>query len=89
MEFEQIGKRLEWLDEQQRKNKGDLSDLGGRLTYIETSVNALMQQFKTVNQGKGYRPARTGGYQTPSHGIGRAEKIDHCDRQDDRSRGYI
>ena len=51
MEFEQIGKRLEWLDEQQRKNKGDLSDLGGRLTYIETSVNALMQQFKTVNQG--------------------------------------
>jgi chromosome segregation ATPase len=51
MEFEQIGKRLEWLDEQQRKNKGDLSDLGGRLTSIETSVNALMQQFKTVNQG--------------------------------------
>jgi len=51
MEFEQIGKRLEWLDEQQRKNKTDLSDLGGRLTSIETSVNALMQQFKTVNQG--------------------------------------
>ena len=51
MEFEQIGKRLEWLDEQQRKSKGDLSDIGGRLTSIETSVKALMQQFKTVNQG--------------------------------------
>jgi len=51
MEFEQIGKRLEWLDEQQRKNKTDLSDLGGRLTSIESSVNALTQQFKTVNQG--------------------------------------
>ena len=51
MEFEQIGKRLEWLDEQQRKSKGDLSDLGGRLTSIETSVNGLTLQFKTLNQG--------------------------------------
>ncbi len=115
MEFEQIGKRLEWLDEQQRKSKTDLSDLGERLTSIETSVNALTLQFKTANQGlseltpaigayqsirsnddqtthrlkqndrndgKGHHPARTGGHQAPSHGIGRAEKIDHADRQD-------
>jgi chromosome segregation ATPase len=51
MEFEQIGKRLEWLDEQQRKSKTDLSDLGGRLTSIESSINALTLQFKTANQG--------------------------------------
>ena len=51
MEFEQIGTRLEWLDEQQRKNKSDISDLGGRLTSIETSVNALTQQIKTLSQG--------------------------------------
>ncbi len=51
MEFEQIGKRLEWLDEQQRKNKTDLVNLGERLTSIETSVNALTQQFKTLSQG--------------------------------------
>ena len=51
MEFEQIGKRLEWLDEQQRKNKTDLINLGERLTSIETSVNALTQQFKTLSQG--------------------------------------
>jgi chromosome segregation ATPase len=50
MEFEQIGKRLEWLDEQQRKNKTDISDLGERLSSIETSVNALTQQIKTLNQ---------------------------------------
>jgi chromosome segregation ATPase len=51
MEFEQIGKRLEWLDEQQRRNKSDLVNLGERLTSIETSVNALTQQFKTLSQG--------------------------------------
>jgi chromosome segregation ATPase len=51
MEFEQIGKRLEWLDEQQRKNKSDLVNFGERLTSIETSVNALTQQFKTLSQG--------------------------------------
>ena len=50
MEFEQIGKRLEWLDEQQRKSKTDLGDFGSRLTSLETSVNALTQQLKTMNQ---------------------------------------
>jgi chromosome segregation ATPase len=51
MEFEQIGKRLEWLDDQQRKNKTELVGLGERLTSIETSVNALTQQLKTLSQG--------------------------------------
>jgi chromosome segregation ATPase len=50
MEFEQITKRLEWLDEQQRKNKTTLSDLSGQLTSLETSVNALTKQFKTINK---------------------------------------
>lgn len=51
MEFDQIGKRLEWLDDQQRKNKTELVGLGERLTSIETSVNALVQQLKAVSQG--------------------------------------
>ncbi len=51
MEFDQIGKRLEWLDDQQRKNRSELSSLGERLTSIETSVNALVQQLKTLSQG--------------------------------------
>ncbi len=46
MEFEQITKRLEWLDDQQRKNKTALSDLGQQLTSIETTVNALSKQLK-------------------------------------------
>ncbi len=51
MEFEQIGKRLEWLDDQQRTNRADLANLGERLTSIETSVNALTQQLKALSQG--------------------------------------
>ena len=50
MEFEQIQKRLEWLDEQQRKQKTTLGDLTDKLTSLETSVNVLTQQFKTFNK---------------------------------------
>ncbi len=49
MEFEQISKRLEWLDEQQRGSKIALSDLGERLTSLETSVNALTKQLKGLS----------------------------------------
>src|SRR5512141_1072279 len=50
MEFEQIGKRLEWLDEQQRQSKSSVGDLGSRLAALETSINALTQQFKTLSK---------------------------------------
>jgi chromosome segregation ATPase len=50
MEFEQIGKRLEWLDEQQRQSKSSFGDLDTRLSALETSVNALNQQFKTLSK---------------------------------------
>jgi chromosome segregation ATPase len=50
MEFEQIGKRLEWLDEQQRQSKTNAGELGSRLAALETSVNALAQQLKTLSK---------------------------------------
>ncbi len=50
MEFEQIGKRLEWLDEQQRQSKTNVVDLVTRIASLETSVNALTQQFKTLSK---------------------------------------
>ncbi len=50
MEFEQIGKRLEWLDEQQRQSKSSFGDIVSRLASLETSVNALVQQFKTLSK---------------------------------------
>ena len=50
MEFEQIGKRLEWLDEQQRQSKTSVGDLVGRIASLETSVNALSQQLKALSK---------------------------------------
>ncbi len=50
MEFEQITKRLEWLDDQQRKNKTAISDLSQQLTSIETTVNALSKQIKGLGK---------------------------------------
>jgi chromosome segregation ATPase len=49
MEFEQIIKRLEWLDKQQRENKDILSALSERLNSFETSVNAVSKQIKTIS----------------------------------------
>jgi DNA repair exonuclease SbcCD ATPase subunit len=50
MEFEQFGKRLEWLDEQQRQSKTSVGDMVRRLAALETSVNALAQQFKMLSK---------------------------------------
>lgn len=50
MEFEQIIKKLDWLDEQQRKSKLDFGDQSGRLASLEAILNGLMQQMKTLSQ---------------------------------------
>lgn len=46
MEFEQIIKRLDWLETEQRKTKADISALDSKLTAIETSVDAVSKQIK-------------------------------------------
>jgi chromosome segregation ATPase len=50
MEFEQITKRLEWLDEEQRKNKTAISDLSEKLTSMEASINVLNRQLKGITK---------------------------------------
>ncbi len=50
MEFEQIVKKLDWLDEQQRKSKLDFGDQNGRLASMEAILNGLTQQMKTLSQ---------------------------------------
>jgi chromosome segregation ATPase len=50
MEFEQLVRRIEWLDSQQRKDKESLDALGERLTSVETTLNALTQQLKTLSK---------------------------------------
>ena len=50
MEFEEIIKRVEWLDEQQRKSKADLNELGARMTALGASLESVLPQIKTLNQ---------------------------------------
>jgi chromosome segregation ATPase len=50
MEFEQIIKRLDWLETEQRKTKADIAAVDNKLTAIETSVDAVSKQIKTLNK---------------------------------------
>lgn len=50
MEFEQIIKRLEYLDKQQRDSKETLATLKERLASFETTVNAVSKQIKTLSK---------------------------------------
>jgi chromosome segregation ATPase len=50
MEFEQITKRLEWLDDQERKSKASVSEIGKSLAALETTVNAISKQLKALTK---------------------------------------
>ena len=50
MEFEQIFKRLEWLDKQQRENQDILTTLSARLASFETTVEAVSKQIKPLSK---------------------------------------
>lgn len=50
MEFEQIIKRLEFLDKQQRETKETLVSLKESLASFETTVNAVSKQIKTLSK---------------------------------------
>ena len=48
MEFEQLIKRVEWLDEQRRKNQDAIATLEARLANLETSVAAIPTQVEDI-----------------------------------------
>jgi DNA repair exonuclease SbcCD ATPase subunit len=50
MEFEQIVKRLEWLDDEHRKDKATLSVLEERIASLDTSISALSKQIKDLTK---------------------------------------
>lgn len=50
MEFEQLIKRLDWLEAQQRKTSEIFSTTGDRLAALERDVSALTTQLRSVNQ---------------------------------------
>ncbi len=66
MEFEQLIKRVEWLDEQRRKDKDTIATLEVRLANLETSLAAIPPQIEeAVNEVTPLKglPARLEGYQ--------------------------
>ena len=50
MEFEQIIKRLDWLDIEQRKTKAAISAVEDKVTAVETSIAAVSQQIKDLEK---------------------------------------
>ena len=48
MEFEQIIKRLEWLDDEHRKDKATLKSLSDRIASFENSISTLNKQIKEL-----------------------------------------
>lgn len=50
MEFEQIVKRLEWLDEEHRKDRAALSTLEEQIASLEGNINTLSKQIKELDK---------------------------------------
>ena len=50
MEFEQLVKRLEWLDEEHRKTRTSIITLEEHLTAQEGSIDAVAKQIKPLNK---------------------------------------
>lgn len=48
MEFEQIVKRLEWLDEEHRKTRTTIITLEERMTALEANIDAVAKQLKPL-----------------------------------------
>ena len=51
MEFEQLIKRIDWLEKQQRLTSGSDTAVGERLTAIERDLAALVKQVKSLEKG--------------------------------------
>jgi chromosome segregation ATPase len=50
MEFEQIIKQLDWLDEEHRKSKIRLAQISDRLANFESNQNVINQQLKDITK---------------------------------------
>jgi chromosome segregation ATPase len=50
MDFEEIIKKVQWLDDQERKSKTELNELTARIAGLNTNTTALAKQLKAVDQ---------------------------------------
>jgi chromosome segregation ATPase len=52
MEIEQINKQLEWLDEEHRKDKSQISQLSKQLVDFESKIKSLSDQLEKISNEK-------------------------------------
>lgn len=50
MDFEEIIKKVQWLDDQERKAKTELNELTARIAGLNTSIGTLGKQLKALDQ---------------------------------------
>ena len=50
MEFEQIVKRLKWLDEEHRKDKATIKEFEERIITLDRTIDTFSQQLKDANK---------------------------------------
>ena len=50
MEIEQLTKRLEWLDEERRKDKSTIATLENRLEKLEEKLTASRKEVSILNR---------------------------------------
>ncbi|HEU4745946.1 MAG TPA: hypothetical protein VFS61_11960, partial [Anaerolineales bacterium] len=48
MEFEQLVKRLEWLDEEHRKTRASIITFEERMTALESKIDSVAKQLKPL-----------------------------------------
>ena len=48
MDLEQLNKKIEWLDEERRKDKTTIAMLTDRLGALELSINSASQEVKAI-----------------------------------------
>jgi chromosome segregation ATPase len=48
MDLEQLNKKIEWLDEERRKDKTTIAMLSERLSALEMSINGVSQEVKAI-----------------------------------------
>ena len=50
MEFEQLVKRIEWLDEEHRKTKASIKTLEERIVALDGKIETVAKQLKPLPQ---------------------------------------
>lgn len=75
MDLEQLNKKIEWLDEERRKDKTTIAVLSERLTVLEGNVSGATQELKEIQSETSRLASLTGRFDKIQESI-RAQKVE-------------